>query len=210
MANKTPDNLLLKIEEYFNQGYSIHEIVELVNLSYSTVNRVVQKIVGKRNRSCRKRPAMPPPTDEEIRKISELMDQNYGSAEIGRVLDRPQSSCHRVLCFIKLSRIEHLTRREAINLKRYLRVTKIDPIIRKLKIIKKALGEEHIPLREDLINDLFMQPAQKKSIVSSTPAPLTTELEDLKNEFNNQIKCIQMQIEILTETIMEIKNGKNN
>lgn len=207
MANKTPDNLLLKIEEYFNQGYSIHEIVELVNLSYSTVNRVVQKIVGKRNRSCRKRPAMPPLTDEEIRKISELMEQNYGSVEIGRVLDRPQSSCYRVLCLIKFSRIEHLTRREAINLKRYMRVTKIDPLIRKLKIIKKALGEEHNPLREDLIEEIFIS---KQSIVASTPAPLTTKLEDLRNEFNNQIKCMQMQIEILTETIMEIKNGKNN
>lgn len=88
-----------------------------------------------------------------------------------------------------------------------MRVTKIDPLIRKLKTIKKALGEEHNPLREDLIEEIFIS---KQSIVSSTPAPLTTELEDLKNEFNNQIKCMQMQIEILTETIMEIKNGKNN
>lgn len=210
MAFRINEKSILQVKECLDLGYNIHQMVELLDASYSSIDRIVRKIRGTRKRAFAERGYQPPFNHEEIRKVNDLLIEGYQSTEIGRILNRPQSSVHRMICLIKFSRVENLTKYESLKIKRYLRLASSGSIIKKLYDVKEALGEEHIPLREDLINDLFIQPAQKKSIVSSTPAPLTTELEDLKNEFNNQIKCIQMQIEILTETIMEIKNGKNN
>lgn len=199
------DRNITKVKELLDQGFNTHQIVELTGGSYSTIDRIIGKIKGKRGKRPCGRKYLPPFTEEEIRKINELT--NEGSSKIARIMNRPKYSVHRTMCFIKLSRADELNKDEMIGIKRYLRLSNLDKTIEKLKTIKKALGEENNPLREDLIEEIF---TPKQSLWASTPKPLDGELNDLKNEFNTRLTSMQMQIEILTETIMEMKNGKNN
>jgi len=199
------DRNITKVKELLDKGFDRHQIVELIGGSYSTIDRIIQKITGKRHQRLCERKYLPPFTEEEIRKVDELM--NEGSSKIARMMNRPQSTIHRMMYFIKLSRADKLNKDEMVKIKRYLRLSSFDATIEKLHTIKKALGEENNPLREDLIEELF---TPKQFLWASTQKPSDGGLNDLRDEFNTRLTSMQMQIEILTETIMEIKNGKNN